>query len=314
MTGKMIAILGAGAMGSAYAARFAEAPDCKTVLVARGERRDRLAREGIVVNDVTYRLSVVHPEEVAEPADLILVALKHHHLPGAVGDLRVLVGPETTILSVMNGLDSEEILGAVYGMDKVLYTVAVGIDAVREGNRVTHTKPGTLYFGEATNDPPSERVRRVGALLDRAGIAHETPPDMIRTLWWKFMINVGVNQASAVMRAPYGTFQISPEAQALMETLMREVIVLAEAEGVDLGEQDIRAWYDFMNGLSPEGKTSMLQDVEAGRKTEVEMFAGKVVELGAKRGIATPVNETLLHIIHVLEEQAGTRRTMDDGR
>jgi 2-dehydropantoate 2-reductase len=314
MTGKMIAILGAGAMGSAYAARFAEAPDCKTVLVARGERRDRLAREGIVVNDVTYRLSVVHPEEVAEPADLILVALKHHHLPGAVGDLRVLVGPETTILSVMNGLDSEEILGAVYGMDKVLYTVAVGIDAVREGNRVTHTKPGTLYLGEATNDPPSERVRRVGALLDRAGIAHETPPDMIRTLWWKFMINVGVNQASAVMRAPYGTFQISPEAQALMETLMREVIVLAEAEGVDLGEQDIRAWYDFMNGLSPEGKTSMLQDVEAGRKTEVEMFAGKVVELGAVHGIATPVNETLLHIIHVLEEQAGTRRTMDDGR
>ncbi|MFL7810593.1 MAG: ketopantoate reductase family protein, partial [Anaerolineae bacterium] len=213
-----------------------------------------------------------------------------------------------------NGLDSEEILGAVYGMDKVLYTVAVGIDAVREGNRVIHTKPGTLYYGEATNDPPSERVRRVAALLDRAGIAHETPPDMIRMLWWKFMINVGVNQASAVMRAPYGTFQISPEAQALMETLMREVIVLAEAEGVDLGEQDIRAWYDFMNGLSPEGKTSMLQDVEAGRKTEVEMFAGKVVELGAVHGIATPVNETLLHIIHVLEEQAGTRRTMDDGR
>jgi len=301
----LIAILGAGAMGSAYAARFAEAPDCKTVLVARGERHERLAREGIVVNDVAYRLPVVHPEEVTDPADLILVALKHHHLPGAVGDLRVLVGPETTILSVMNGLDSEETLGAVYGMDKVLYTVAVGIDAVREGNRVTHTKPGTLYFGEATNDPPSERVRRVGALLDRAGIAHETPPDMIRTLWWKFMINVGVNQASAVMRAPYGTFQTSPEAQALMEALMREVIALAEAEGVDLSEGDIRAWYGFMNALSPEGKTSMLQDVEAGRKTEVEMFAGKVIELGAKHGIPTPVNETLLRIIHVLEEQAG---------
>jgi len=301
MTGALIAILGAGAMGSAYAARFAEAPDCTTVLVARGERHDRLAREGIIVNDVPYRLPVVHPEEVADPTDLILVALKHHHLPGAVGDLRNLIGPETTILSVMNGLDSEEILGAVYGMDKVLYTVAVGIDAVREGNRVTHTKPGTLYFGEATNVPPGERVQHVGALLDRAAIVHETPPDMIRTLWWKFMINVGVNQASAAMRAPYGTFQSSPEAQALMETLMREVIALAEAEGVDLSEGDIRAWYGFMNALSPEGKTSMLQDVEAGRKTEVEMFAGKVVELGAKHGIATPVNETLLRIIHVLE-------------
>lgn len=303
MTDTVIAILGAGAMGSAYASRFAEAPGCTTMLVARGERGERLAREGIVVNGVLYHLPVVHPEEEALPADLILVALKHHHLPGAVNDLYNLVGAGTTILSVMNGLDSEEALGAVYGMDKVLYTVAVGIDAVREGNRTTYSKPGTLYFGEATNAPPSERVRRVGTLLDRAGIAHETPPDMIRTLWWKFMINIGVNQASAVMRAPYGAFQSSPEAQALMETLMREVIALAEAEGVDLSEEDIRAWYGFMNGLSPEGKTSMLQDVEAGRKTEVEMFAGKVVELGAVHGIPTPVNETLLCIIHVLEEQ-----------
>jgi 2-dehydropantoate 2-reductase len=306
MTDALVAILGAGAMGSAYASRFAETPGCKTLFVARGERHEHLAGEGIVVNGKAYHLPVLCPEEDTPPADLILVALKHHHLPNAVHDLHNLVGPGTTILSVMNGLDSEETLGAVYGMDKVLYTVAVGIDAVREGNRVAYTKPGTLYFGEAANDAPGERVRRVGALLDRAGIAHETPPDMIRTLWWKFMINVGVNQASAAMRAPYGAFQSSPEAQALMETLMREVIALAEAEGVDLSETDIRAWYAFMNGLSPEGKTSMLQDIEAGRKTEVEMFAGKVIELGAKHGIPTPVNETLLRIIHVLEEQAGS--------
>ena len=86
MTDAMIAVLGAGAMGSAFAARFAEAPGCTTVLVARGERGDRLAREGIVVNGVPYHLPVVHPEEAAAPADLILVALKHHHLPGAASD------------------------------------------------------------------------------------------------------------------------------------------------------------------------------------------------------------------------------------
>jgi 2-dehydropantoate 2-reductase len=127
---------------------------------------------------------------------------------------------------------------------------------------------------------------------------------MIRTLWWKFMINVGVNQASAVMRAPYGTFQSSPEAQALMETLMRESIVLAKAEGVNLGEQNLVDWYAFLRTLSPEGKTSMLQDIEAGRKTEVEIFAGKVVALGERHRIPTPVNRTVLNIIHVLEQQA----------
>ena len=304
MSNTTIAILGAGALGSAFAVRFFSAPSCRPLLVARGERRERLQRDGLVVNEKRYVIPVVAPEEAASPADLIVVALKHHHLPGAVHDLHDLVGAQTTILSVMNGLDSETTLGAVYGMDKVLYAVSVGIDAVRQGNQVTYTRPGKLYFGEATNTPPSERVRRVGALLEQAGIVHETPPDMMRMMWWKFMVNVGINQASAVTRAPYGTFQRSPEAQALMEALMRESVALAQAEGIDLTEGDVQAWYPVMNGLSPEGKTSMLQDIEAGRKTEVEMFAGKVVELGAKYGIPTPVNQTVLQIIHVLEHQA----------
>jgi 2-dehydropantoate 2-reductase len=211
------------------------------------------------------------------------------------------VGPETTILSVMNGLDSEQTLGSIYGMDKVPYTIAIGIDAVREGNRITFSRPGKLYFGEASNTPISPRVHRAAAILDRAGIAHETPPDMIRMLWWKFMINVGVNQASAVMQAPYGAFQSIPQAQALSEALMREVLALARAEGVNLVEQDMEDWYRFLNTLAPQGKTSMLQDIEAGRKTEVEMFGGKVVELGRIHGIPTPVNETVLRIIQVLE-------------
>jgi 2-dehydropantoate 2-reductase len=296
-----VAILGAGAMGGAYATRFLQASGFSTSVLARGDRYERLQREGWVVNGTPFSIPVVDPDRVTEPADLIIVALKHHHLPGAVHDLENLVGHDTTILSVMNGLDSEETLGSIYGMDKVLYAIAVGIDAVRQGNRITFTKPGKIYFGEASNTAISPRVRRVQAFLDRAGIAHETPPDMIRVLWWKFMINVGVNQASAVMQAPYGVFQSSPEARALMETLMREVLALARAEGVNLVEQDVEDWYGFLSTLSPQGKTSMLQDIEADRKTEVEMFGGKVLELGQLHGIPTPVNETVLRIIQVLE-------------
>ncbi|MBN1640273.1 MAG: 2-dehydropantoate 2-reductase [Anaerolineae bacterium] len=299
-----VAILGAGALGATYAARFYDAPGYATFLVARGERHDRLCERGLGVNGRHYAIPVLDPDQPAQSADLIVVALKHQHLQGAVHDLHNLVGERTIVLSVMNGLDSEAILGAVYGMQAMLYAVAVGIDAVRQGNRVTYTKAGTIYLGEATNDPPSERVRRAVGLLEGAGIACQVPRDMVRTLWWKFMVNVGVNQASAVMRAPYGAFQSSPEAQALMEALMREAIALAQAEGVDLREDDIADWYAFQNTLSPDGKTSMLQDIEAGRKTEVEVFAGKVVELGAKHGIPTPVNQAVLWMIHVLEERA----------
>lgn len=298
---KNVAILGAGAMGAHYAACFFESPGFSTALIAGGERADRLQRDGLVVNGRHYAIPVSRPEEAAAPADLILVALKHHHLSGAVDDLRGFVGPGTLLLSVMNGLDSEETLSAAYGAEKVLLAMSVGIDAVREGNRVVYSKPGTVYFGEADNTTLSARVRRVQAAFDRAGIAHHTPNDMVRWLWWKFMVNVGVNQASAVLRAPYRVFQTLPDAQAVMEALMREVIQVAQAAGVNLTEQDLTDWYGFLNSLSPDGKTSMLQDIEAGRKTEVELFAGKMAALGRQYAIPTPVNQTVLNMIHVLE-------------
>jgi 2-dehydropantoate 2-reductase len=302
---RRVGILGAGAIGAFFVERFSGVAGLSTMVVARGERYDRLKRLGLVVNGKAYAPPVVHPEEARSPADLILVALKHHHLPDGIQDIARLVGDDTTIVSAMNGLDSEEIIGSVYGADKVLYGITVGIDAVRQENRITYTTEGKLFFGEADNTQPSPRVRQVQAALDRAGIVYEIPADMIRILWWKFMINVGMNPASAVLRAPYGTFQTSRDAQALMEALMREVLVLAEPAGVKLEEKDIEDWYKVLHTLSPQGKTSMLQDVEAGRKTEVEMLAGKAVELGQRYGIPTPVNQTVLHTIRVMEQGLG---------
>jgi 2-dehydropantoate 2-reductase len=130
---KNVAVLGAGAIGAVYASKFFDAPQFSTVLVARDARYDRLKAGGLVINGKHYSIPVVHPDEAASPADLIIVALKNHDLPEAVHDLKNLVGEQTTIVSVMNGLDSEEYLGSVYGMDKVLYAIAVAIPAVREG-------------------------------------------------------------------------------------------------------------------------------------------------------------------------------------
>ncbi|HUS73662.1 MAG TPA: ketopantoate reductase family protein [Sedimentisphaerales bacterium] len=297
-----IGVLGAGAMGAYFASRFFDTAIFSTELIAKGSRLDKLKSEGLVVNGKSYAIPVIHPDEATSPADLIIVALKHHHLEEGVHGLEKLVGDLTTIISVMNGLDSEKYIGSIYGMDKVLYAVSVAIDAVRQGNHITYTKPGRHYFGEARNIDLNQRVLRVQEAFDRAGIVYETPEDMIRMMWWKFMINVGMNQASAVMQAPYGVFQISPEAKDLMEALMKEVIALANVMDVNLTNRDIEEWYKFLNGLSPQGKTSMLQDIEAGRKTEVENFWEKVVELGKIHGVPTPVNQTVTQIIKVLEQ------------
>jgi 2-dehydropantoate 2-reductase len=298
-----VAILGAGAMGSVLASRFHAVPTLTTSLVATGERSHRLRENGITVNGEILHLPVIDPAKAEQPVDLIIVALKHHHMPEALPGLDRLVGLETTFLSVMNGLDSEAYIGSLYGMEKVLYCISVGIDALRQHGEVTYTTVGTLQFGEAENIAISERVRRVQRALAAAEIPYQTPPDMLRALWWKFMVNVGVNQASAMTRAPYRAFQTSPDARAVMFGLMREVLALAEAEGIHLDEDDLPAWDAFLQTLSPDGKTSMLQDVDAGRKTEVEIFAGKAVELGRTHDIATPMNEMALHVIRVLESQ-----------
>ncbi len=297
-----VAILGAGAMGAYFASSFFDAAGFSTVLIAKGHRLDKLKTKGLVVNEKSYAIPVIHPDEATSTVDLIIVALKHHHLEDAVQGLANFVGDSTTIISVMNGLESEEYIGSIYGMDKMLYAVSVAIDALREGNQITYTKPGKHYFGEADNTHLSQRVLRVQKAFDRAGIVHETPEDMIRMMWWKFMVNVGVNQASAAMRAPFGVFHKSPEAQGLMEALMKEVIALTDVMDVNLTNRDIEEWYTFLNVLSPQGKTSMLQDIEAGRKTEVEIFGEKVVELGKTHGVTTPVNQTVLQIIRVLEQ------------
>lgn len=298
-----IAIVGAGAMGAAYASMFADAGDFSVFFVARGERYQRLKNGPLSVNGKQYAIAVINPDEVKEPADFVLVALKHHHLAEALHDIKAVVGEETIILSVMNGLESEQIIGAVCGMEKIVYAIAVGIDAVREGNHFSYARPGRIIFGEGPQKGSGSRLARLQEALTRAAIPHEVPVDMLRIMWWKFMINVGINQASAVLRAPYGFFQSSPDARALMQSLMQEVVALAGQVSINLTQKDLEEWLAILSTLSPDGKTSMLQDIEAGRKTEVEIFAGKVVSLGEEFHVPTPVNQTIFSIIKAIEHR-----------
>ena len=160
---KTVVILGAGAMGAAYASRFYDFDRTSISFSASGERYQRLKTDGLLVNNRHYAIPVVSPEEPAPPADLIIVALKHHHLSTALQDIKNRVGDNTVILSIMNGLDSESIIGSVYGDDKILYATAVGIDAQRNGNIVNYSKGGTIFFGEADNTILTERVRNIQA-------------------------------------------------------------------------------------------------------------------------------------------------------
>ncbi|SJZ49880.1 ketopantoate reductase [Trichlorobacter thiogenes] len=294
------AIIGAGALGATYGSLLYAMDPASVCLIASDERYNRLQQDGVTVNGITSRITVLRPEE-ATPVDLLIVAVKYHHLDQAIAEIKQAVGPATIILSVMNGIDSEERIGAVYGMDKLLYGLTLGIDAVREHNAVTYSNLGRVLFGERQNSTLTDRVKQVRDLFTRAAIAHEIPLDMLRSLWFKYMINVGVNQVSAVMGLTYGAIRASSEAKQLMDAAMGEVISLAQAMQIDLAEQDIAAWYKVLETLGDASKTSMLQDVEAGRKTEVEMLAGTAIALGRQHGIPTPVNQRLFDELQRIE-------------
>lgn len=286
-----------------YARAMVSTGGAEVSFLADAERADRLRRTGVEVNGEKLSLPVLSGQP-ADPPELLLVALKHHHLDAGIRLAAPYVGPKTVIVSVMNGIESEDSLAEAFGRERVVHAVAVGMDAVRDGSSVVYTRMGRLLIGRGYRETAEATLREVADFLDASGIAAEIQEDPLRAMWNKFMLNVGINQLSAVLAAPYKVFQTDESAKRLLRSTMLEVVAVAEAEGISLHTDDIEPWFGIVGTLSPEGKTSMLQDVEAGRKTEVEMFAGKVVELGKKHSLPTPLNEALLEMIHVKEQMA----------
>ena len=299
---KKVYLIGLGAIGGAYAGRIQEnRPGCLHVIADR-ERAGRYGLSGIRINGKAAVFDYVAPEEVKEKADLLLIAVKQHHLLQTIEDIRALVGPDTIILSLLNGISSEEIIGKACGSDKMLYSFCVGTDSVRIGTEINYANIGNIIFGDRNNSLTSQKVRAVRDFFDQAHIPYQVPENILREQWWKFMMNVGLNQVSAVLRAPYRAFQKPGEARELMFAASQEVLDISAKAGVPLYKEDLERYAKIIDTISPEGKTSMLQDVEAGRKTEVEIFAGTVIELGLKYDVATPVNLVLLKLIRALEQ------------
>ena len=289
-----VVLVGLGAVGAGYGSRLLQAGIDLQVVADPG----RIARYGhlpTVVNGVPFHFPIA---ERSGAADLVLVAVKRGALSEAIGLLRPHVGPDTVILSLLNGIDSEDVLAEAFPQATVLLALSVGIDAVRDGRVVHYSSLGRIVFGEPTNPGPrAEKVARVGRILDSAAIAHHTPTDMVRELWWKYLINVGVNQVSAIIGAPYRVFQVAGEARDTMIAAQREVIAVANALGVGLDESDLERWLGVLAELGPDNFTSMAQDALAGRPTEVDSFAKTMIELGERTGVPVPVNSVLYGLL-----------------
>ena len=294
-----IVLVGLGAVGAGYGSLLLKA-GADLRVVADPQRQARYRDQPTVVNGESFRFPLA--EASAGPADLALIAVKRGALDDAIALLAPYVGPDTVILSLLNGIDSEEILAAAFPQATVLLSLSVGIDAVREGRDVHYSSLGRIVYGEPTNPgAKAEQVARVGAIFAEAGIAHHVPADMIRELWWKYLINVGVNQVSAIIGAPYRVFHVEGEARSTMIAAQREVIAVANALGISLDDSDLDRWLEVLAHLGPDNFTSMAQDALAGRPTEVDSFGQTMVRLGERTGVAVPVNTVLAGLLKARE-------------
>lgn len=295
-----VAVLGAGALGLMYMEALGLA-GIEAYFLAGEARSGRINSQRYTINGKELSFRARDPEKEDLKPDLILLAVKNYHMGEAVRLMRPAVNPGTILVSVLNGISSEEILEKAFPQADVLYAAALGMDAVKEGHILNFTARGKILLGSRDN-AMTEALQRTAALLDQAALTYHIPEDIHKALWYKLMINIGMNQVSAVTGARYGLFQKDKELRSLMNSAMAETIAVARAEGVNLKETDLEAWYAVLEGLGPEGKTSMLQDIEAQRKTEVDSFAGEIIRRAARHGISVPVNETLKAIISTKEK------------
>ncbi len=289
---KSVNIIGLGALGMLYGRNLTRALGYDNVCFVMN--RDRLERNRdlkYTVNGEEFRFHMVAVDE-AEEADLCIVAVKYPGLESAMKDMESSVGDKTVIMSVLNGISSEEILAERFGAQKLVYTVAQGMDAARFGESLSFSKSGELHVG-ICNGGKKENLDAVLDVLKRAELACVAEDDIIYRIWGKFMLNVGANQTSMVYGTTYGGLINDEEANYIFISAMREVIAVAHAEGIELTEDDLNMYVDLTASLKPDLMPSMAQDRINRKPCEVDAFSGVLITLAEKHGLLVPVNRYL---------------------
>ena len=295
------AILGAGAVGAYLVWGLSEKLGDNLCLVADGLRAERLRREGLWINGQNYKPPVKTPDE-AKGVDLLFVTTKYGALREALDDIETVTDEHTLVVSLLNGVDSEDIIGERIGRGQILPAL-IKIASERVDNRILFTPETTvgIIYGEDDPNRGSERPAAVSELFSGTGI-HYRETDVIQSeIWNKFALNISNNQPQAVIGCGVGAYEDSEHLAFFSRTLRREVETIADAKGIDLSLAARSSGKG--SPVSKRARYSTLQDLDAKRHTEVDMFAGAMVRMGKELGIPTPCNEFMYHAIKALEEK-----------
>ena len=303
-----IYFLGAGALGCAIGGTLAAAGSDVTLIDPYQAHVDAINRDGLRMkvgdSERVVRVRAALDAAKLEAPDLLIVLVKSFHTRAAIEGARNIVGPDTAVMSLQNGMGHEEILSEVVGAGHVLAgKTYVGGVILAAGHVIAGTQGKRTVIGEI-DGRISERAKAIAAEFERAELPCEVSGNILGAMWDKLLINVATGALSGITGQVYGSLYAVPEIEATAIAAVAEAMTVAEAGGVKLSIKAPRdAWVMAAEGLPYEFKTSMLQSLEKGSITEIDFINGAVVRIGRKYDIPTPVNQTLVAAIKGIERR-----------
>ena len=300
MTTKSIYFLGLGALGAKYAASFYDYNPKNIKIITNQNRKEKYTTEGIFVNEKRYDFEYISEIKNNDFPDFIFVAVKSNQLHQAIEDLKPFIGENTLIISLLNGISSERTLAETFGWEKVINAVAY-MDAVKADNRVTYGSIGKIIFGHIENKF-QDRLHDLNDYMNDANIPNTLSKDIQNAQWAKYLVNVVANQLTYLLQFPYGEFKTNEYLDKLSNLISDEVLQVGKAHGINIGQNDVDKMKATLKIVDENGKTSMLQDRDAKRFSEVDEFSGEIIYLGKKYGIDTPYNLFIYNMVKAIEK------------
>jgi len=303
-----IAVFGAGAVGGYFGGRLAQAGE-QVVFIARGKHLQAMRRYGLKVDSIKGDFTIQPVQATDNPADVgvvdvVIVGVKAWQVPEVAEAMGPMVGPQTFVVPLQNGIEAPGQLAEVLGAEHVLGGLCGLISFVVGPGHIQHAgiEP-FVNFGELDNRP-SERAEKLRRIFARSGVTSEIPPNIQVAMWRKFLFIVSTSGMGAVTRSPIGVFRSLPQTRNMLEQVMQEVFDVAKARNVDLPEDIVTTTLAFIDGLPADGTASMQRDIMAGRPSELESQNGAVVRLGQEVNLATPLNAFIYRSLLPMELRA----------
>lgn len=301
-----VAVMGAGAVGGYFGALLHRG-GVDVSLIARGRHQEAIQVRGLQIKsyqgEFTVPAKVVGDPQEVGPVDLIMFCVKSYDTEVAARQCLPIIQEGTAILSLQNGVDNEEKIAVVAGKEKVLGGVAYIGAGVTAPGVIVHTAEGRIVFGELSGGI-SERGKRLEQTFREAGLPAELSSEIRTALWGKLCWNAAFNALNALVGGEVDILVKRPETKALARAVMEEVRAVAASQGVHLPEDLVDKLLHWTATAATWMKTSMRQDLEAGRRLEADALNGVVVRKGQAAGVSTPYNSTLFALLKAIDARS----------